>query len=287
MASKKLRKAIQGLGLYITGKEAKKVAKDFGVNELTIAQLASKYASKDKNAASFSSKLANSLSKQSNQLLAPERRWQGGSLDAFNRMAGAFTSIQTEDRLKNLKVSGEFVENLSQAPKASKGQMLTIGRKGAGSLLPKEITRDGGGNKKGGGGRQAQPEVSQEAAYADLLGQFLGEGFGMIGNTVGGTLAGMSAADRANMRQMNRTTRQMTQLFNNAIEAANQPVEMPTINIPEPIVLSSPGDNYNVSGVRAPSRTQRRRTDYLRNNMSIGGNIAPSLMSTSAGGLGF
>lgn len=285
MASKDLRKAIQGLGLYITGKEAKKVAKDFGVNELTIAQLASKYASEDKSAVSFSSKLANTLSKLSNQLLAPERRWQGGTLDSFSRMAGAFSSIQTEDQLKNLKVSGEFVENLSQTPKASKGQMLTIGTKGTGSLMPKGSIKGGGGNKKGGGGKQAQPEVTQEAAYADLLGQFLGEGFDMVGGAVGGALATMSAADRANERRRNRTTDQMTALLEKSIEIANQPVQMPTINIPEPVVLSSPGDNYNISGVRAPSRTQRRRTDYLRNNMSIGGNIAPSLMSTSAGGL--
>lgn len=271
--NKKLKKQIRKAGSEISGKELQKIGEKTGASALKIAQQAAKiYADQSKTTPTFTKGAAKQLTKQARQVLGPDEGYQAGTLEPFNRLMGNLSRIQTQDRLKQLGISPQFAANVADFGKFGKGQVLSIGQRGTGAIIPRR------GEFKLPKGKKGEKGTQGEMAGMDMYGEY----DPMAG--MADLFASTRESDQAYMGMLANQQQSMQDAMTQAIAALSQPQQMPTINIPEPIMMTSPGANYNVAGVRATNRSPMRRTDYLR-DMMVNQPIAQSLTTSPIGGI--
>ena len=278
----KLNKQIRKAGSEISGKELQKIGENTGASALKIAQQAANiYAGKAGTTPTFTKGAAKQLTRQARQTLVSDEGYTASSLSGSGAdlLSSAFSRIQTQDRLRQLGITPQFAANVAELGRPGKGQALSIGGRGTGSIVPRR------GEFKLPKRSKATGETGTPT-YEDQLAAMMGESFGAMGDLYGQ----MSASDTAYMDMLAGQQSQMQDAMMQAIAGLSQPTQAPTINlpatpqIPEPVVLSSPGNNYNISGIRAVSRSPIRRTDYLR-DMAINPLVSTPLVSQPIGGV--
>lgn len=273
---KQLEKALKRAGSFITGQEALKISQKFDIPELQIAQRAAERLSDKGKTANFSRALAQRLQKQAQQNLPPDRVAMGGHMGSGSTLAMLAAARQL-GQFQQLGVSEEFARNLANTPRFDKSQMLTIGKRGAGSVMPLDRNQGGGGRKRD----RNRGEENTAPGY-DYAGELAAMGgLGGLGNG-GMTINLGSDSDADYLKQIQQQQNEISRSLTSAIEQLSTPIQPAP---PAPTVVYGAGDNYNVEGVRAASRRPRRRSDYIRNSMSIQPQISASLIGSNVGGI--
>jgi hypothetical protein len=98
-------------------------------------------------------------------------------------------------------------------------------------------------------------------------------------------MSGMESAynqdDQAYLDMLNNLPNMFAQQMQGMFDPLQQ--AMNSLQTQEPMRLYGAGQNYNVGGVRSAMRRPQSRSNFLRNNMGIGGSATPGLTSSLSG----
>ena len=174
-----------------------------------------------------------------------------------------------------------YINPQSGAPSGSKAAVPGTG------FIPGGMQIRGGGRLAVRPQTMAAPTVTTDAATTPGLTEEEIQKRIDAGITAGinDYMSGMESAynqdDQAYLDMLNNLPNMFAQQMQGMFDPLQQ--AMNSLQTQEPMRLYGAGQNYNVGGVRSAMRRPQSRSNFLRNNMGIGGSATPGLTSSLSG----